>query len=66
MCCNGLCSIVLTPLLLVLLLNRYAAVAFVVLAVDVVESAVGVTVEFLVDSFLEQFLKALETLESRN
>ena len=66
MCCNGLCSIVLTPLLLVLLLNRYAAVAFVVLAVDVVESAVGVAVEFAVDSFLEQFLKALETLESRN
>ena len=66
MCCNGLCSIVLTPLLLLLLLKRYAAVAFVVLAVDVVESAVGVTVEFLVDSFLEQFLKALETLESRN
>ena len=65
MCCNGLCSIVLTPLLLVLLLNRYAAVAFVVLAVDVVESAVGVTVEIVVDSFLEQFLKALETLESR-
>ena len=65
MCCNGLCSIVLTPLLLLLLLKRYAAVAFVVLAV-VVESAVGVTVEFAVDSFLEQFLKALETLESRN
>ena len=65
MCCNGLCSIVLTPLLLLLLLKRYAAVAFVVLAV-VVESAVGVTVEFAVDSFLEQFLKALETLERKN
>ena len=65
MCCNGLCSIVLTPLLLLLLLKRYAAVAFVVLAV-VVESAVGVTVEFAVHSFLEQFLKALETLERKN